>query len=82
MAKYKNTKSGVIIDTPALISGYYWEKVIAEAAEGETVEEEAELDKDLDGVTKNQIMQELDAMGIEYDPKARKQELYDLMARE
>ncbi|MDG2980303.1 hypothetical protein [Latilactobacillus curvatus] len=32
-----------------------------------------------DGVTRNQIMQELDAQGIKYDPKAKKQVLYDLM---
>lgn len=31
------------------------------------------------GVTKKDIMQELDAMGIEYDNRAKKQVLYDLM---
>lgn len=30
-------------------------------------------------ITKAEIMQELDAFGIEYNPRAKKQELYDLM---
>lgn len=29
--------------------------------------------------TKDEIMQELDAFGIDYNPKSKKQELYDLM---
>lgn len=32
-----------------------------------------------DGITKKQIMQELDAFGVKYDPKVKKQVLYDLM---
>lgn len=32
-----------------------------------------------DGINKKQIMQELDAFGIEYNPKANKPELYALM---
>ncbi|MDT7017005.1 hypothetical protein [Latilactobacillus curvatus] len=43
---------------------------------------EPEVSEDMagfDGVTRNQIMQELDAQGIKYDPKAKKQVLYDLM---
>ncbi|WP_288554150.1 hypothetical protein [uncultured Levyella sp.] len=30
-------------------------------------------------VTKKDIMQELDAFGVEYNPKAKKEELYQLM---
>ena len=30
-------------------------------------------------ITKAQIMQELDAFGIKYDPRMKKQELYELM---
>lgn len=33
----------------------------------------------LEGITKKQIMQELDAFGIKYNPSSKKQELYDLM---
>lgn len=32
-----------------------------------------------DGITIKEIKQELDAQGVEYDPKAKKQVLYDLM---
>ena len=38
-----------------------------------------EQDDMIDGVTKKEIMQELDAMGIEYNPRAKKEELYNLM---
>ncbi|WP_208422203.1 hypothetical protein [Latilactobacillus fragifolii] len=43
---------------------------------------EPEVSEDLagfDGITIKEIKQELDAQGIEYDPKAKKQVLYDLM---
>ncbi|MFT0190873.1 hypothetical protein ACI3E5_14695 [Candidatus Enterococcus avicola] len=33
----------------------------------------------LEGITKKQIMQELNAFGIKYNPISKKQELYDLM---
>lgn len=33
----------------------------------------------LEGITKKQIMQELDAFDIKYNPSSKKQELYDLM---
>lgn len=33
----------------------------------------------LEGITKKQIMQELDAFGIKYNPSSKKKELYDLM---
>lgn len=36
-------------------------------------------DDGFDGITVKQIKQELDAFGVEYDPKAKKQVLYDLM---
>ena len=34
---------------------------------------------DIDDVNRKDIMQELDAMGIQYNSRAKKQELYDLM---
>lgn len=34
---------------------------------------------DFDSITKKDIIQELDSMGMEYNPKAKKQELFDLM---
>jgi hypothetical protein len=39
-------------------------------------------DDEFDSITVTEIKQELDAQGIEYDPKAKKQELYDLMMGE
>ncbi|OFI49529.1 hypothetical protein BG261_02820 [Floricoccus tropicus] len=36
-------------------------------------------DDDFDGITVAQIKQELTAQGIEFNPRAKKQELYDLM---
>lgn len=33
----------------------------------------------IDGITVKQIKQELDAFGIKYDPRMKKQELYELM---
>lgn len=51
--------------------------------QGEEIQESAEPettgDEKYDSVTKAQIMQELDAFGVEYDNKATKRALYDLM---
>ena len=104
--RYKNTKTGAIIDSPCRISGGDWievkEKInetqAEEVNEVEEVEEikgkkvEGEIKKvtkeiieveeeieGIEGITVKEIKQELDAFGIEYNPKARKQELYDLM---
>lgn len=38
-------------------------------------------DEAFDDITVKQIKQELDAFGIKYDPRAKKQELYDLMLK-
>lgn len=48
-----------------------------EENEQETAQEEK--DDNIDGITKKEIMQELDAMGIKYNSRATKKELYDLM---
>lgn len=55
--------------------------VNAHVVEVETqVEEEPEENTiDFDGITLKQIKQELDAFGVEYDKRANKQTLYDLM---
>lgn len=49
------------------------EQVEQEAIESKTG------DENFDSITVPQIKQELDAFGIEYNPRAKKQELYDLM---
>ena len=59
------------------------QKIITKEAKKEAKEtaqdEKEEEIEGIQGVTKKEIMQELDAMGIEYNPRATKKELYDLM---
>lgn len=45
----------------------------------EPKETSSENMEDFDGITRAQIMQELDAFGVQYDKRANKQTLYDLM---
>ena len=92
--RYFNTLTKATIDTDFKISGGDWvleneskEAVIdiqandadSKKAEQEQVVEESNVDENYDGITKDQIMQELDAFGVEYDKRANKQVLYDLM---
>ena len=92
--RYFNTLTKATIDTEFKISGGDWvledelEKVVADIVvdtvddkqkEVEQVSEGTTGDETYDSVTKAQIMQELDAFGIEYDKKATKRVLYDLM---
>ena len=91
---YFNTLTKATIDTDFKISGGDWvleneskEAVVdiqandadSKKAEQEQVVEESNVDGNYDGITKNQIMQELDAFGVEYDKRANKKVLYDLM---
>lgn len=92
--RYFNTLTKATIDTEFKISGGDWvleneskEAVVdiqandadSKKAEQEQVVEESNVDGNYDGITKPQIMQELDAFGVEYDKRANKQVLYDLM---
>ena len=90
--RYFNTLTEATIDTEFKISGGDWvlegdakkqvlenDKEDAEQEPTETVSEVTTGDEKYDSVTKAQIMQELDAFGIEYDKKATKRALYDLM---
>ena len=45
----------------------------------EVVEEVDDSSDGIDGITVKEIKQELDAFGIKYDPRMKKQELYELM---
>ena len=89
-----NTLTKATIDTDFKISGGDWvleneskEAVVdiqandadSKKAEQEQVVEESNVDGNYDWITKDQIMQELDAFGIRYDKRANKQVLYDLM---
>lgn len=92
--RYFNTLTKATIDTEFKISGGDWvlENESKEAAvdiqandadskkaEQEQVVEESNVDGNYDWITKDQIMQELDAFGVGYDKRANKQVLYDLM---
>ena len=92
--RYFNTLTKATIDTEFKISGGDWvleneskEAVVdiqandadSKKPEQEQVVEESNVDGNYDRITKDQIMQELDAFGIRYDKRANKQVLYDLM---
>ncbi|MCT3118246.1 hypothetical protein ACXPVD_04340 [Lactococcus cremoris] len=92
--RYFNTLTKATIDTEFKISGGDWvleneskEAVVdiqsndadSKKPEQEQVVEESNVDGNYDWITKDQIMQELDAFGIRYDKRANKQVLYDLM---
>ncbi|MGN2263918.1 hypothetical protein [Lactococcus lactis] len=92
--RYFNTLTKATIDTEFKISGGDWvleneskEAVVdiqandadSKKTEQEQVVEESNVDGNYDRITKDQIMQELDAFGIRYDKRANKQVLYDLM---
>ena len=111
--RYKNTRTGAVIDSLCNISGKYWVKVEERTSDEEKVKIEdngsgegkvntdepdkvtdtpdvkqiieevvEEIDDSadgIDGITVKEIKQELDAFGIKYDPRMKKQELYELM---
>jgi hypothetical protein len=78
--KYRNIKTGAVIDSPCPIGGENWVPVIEEKKTVEPVIEIAENPvKTIDEMTKKEIMTELDSKGIEYNPRANKTELYNLM---
>lgn len=92
--RYFNTLTKATIDTEFKISGGDWvleneskEAVVdiqandadSKKPEQEQVVEESNVDGNYDWITKDQIMQELDAFGVEYDKRANKKVLYDLM---
>lgn len=92
MTKYYNTKTRAIIDSPLFISGENWikyedkdqvEETEIEAVEDEIVEEAEEKETEKPAadkkITKAKIENELEALGVEYDKKASKDELYALL---
>ncbi|MBS7578402.1 MULTISPECIES: hypothetical protein [unclassified Enterococcus] len=89
MTKYINKKTNSVIETNSVLSGNWVEasKFQPEVPSTDEKTEQAEVpvvdektgDEAYDSTTVAQIKQELDALGIEYSPKANKKELYDLM---
>lgn len=76
--QYKNKKTGVVIDTPCIINGGDWVPHV-EKTKKVVEEPEETTDNVPEEITKAQIMQELDAFGVKYNPRDKKQVLYDLM---
>lgn len=86
--KYQNTKTKIIIDVSSKIHGDNWIKVGElpnqppkknDEKQEDTLDNEPETDNVPKGITKEQIMKELDAFGTEYNPTDKKAILYDLM---
>lgn len=82
--RYINIKTGAIIDSPSKIISKKWkviEEVEAEEVEDELDEEDEEVEeiKSFEDIKVEEIKEELDFLGIKYNSKAKKQELYDLM---
>lgn len=89
--RYRNTKTGAVIDSPCTISGGDWvvydENEVIQDKQDENKKDDNEENQEQEEsdevaeLSKKEIMQELDALGIKYNPKANKQELYDLMMK-
>lgn len=82
--RFLNRKTGVIVDLPLEAPGGDWvtaegDKAQEKPAEGKTAPKQKAKVPAQEEVTKRDIMQELDAFGVEYNPKAKKEELYKLM---
>lgn len=91
--KYINTKSGFVMETDSVLAGIwvleteytpdthaeYTPETEVKTEEVKALDQETTGDEAYDAITVAQIKQELDAFGIEYDKKASKRALYDLM---
>ena len=84
--RYINRKTGAILDSPSIIYGGDWvdydkKDEVQEAAEKKS-EVKKESKKDSSELTKEEIINELEALGIDYDKKAKKEDLIKLMMGE
>ena len=84
--EYLNKRTGAIIDSPSPISGGEWveydKKDEVQDTHMEKVEDEKSVEESSTDLTKDEIMNELDALGIDYDKKAKKEDLIKLMMGE
>lgn len=89
--KYQNTRTKVIIDVSSKIHGDNWIEVGElpkqppkknDEKQDDVLDNEPETDDVPKGVTKEQIMKELDAFGTKYNPADKKATLYDLMMKQ
>jgi hypothetical protein len=80
-----NTKTGGVISSSSVAMGGFWVekgKEINEEKNEEVIEtksDQTENQDDKAAITKKEIMQELDALKIEYDSKMTKDELLKLL---
>lgn len=84
--RYINKKTGAILDSPSKIYGGDWidydkKDEVQEASEKRS-EVKKEAKKDSSELTKEEIINELEALGIDYDKKAKKEDLIKLMMGE
>ena len=91
MALYRNLKTGAVIDSPYNLTGANWvlESEFEKKEEVKEVKKEVPkpvkkkesklVDKKADEITKAEIIQELEAFGIEYKKNMTKKELIDLL---
>ena len=94
MFEYINVKTGSRISSPDILSGENWELYEGiEATDREPIDPtdnntnvgNTEVEESVlapSEITKKEIIAELEALGIEYDPKAKKDDLYRLMMGE
>lgn len=84
--RYFNKKTGAILDSPSKVYGGNWieydKKDDAQEAPKEKVEVKKPVEESSTDLTKEEIMNELDALGIDYDKKAKKEDLIKLMMGE
>ena len=85
--KYKNTKTGAIIDSPFKILGKNWVEVEKDEKEGvqknveETTEEYVEEEVDLEKMTKAQLIEFAKEHDVEINEKDTKTVIIDAIAK-
>lgn len=84
--RYFNKKTGAILDSPSKIYGGQWieydKKDDAQEEPKEKIEVKKPVEESSTDLTKEEIMNELEALGIDYDKKAKKEDLIKLMMGE
>lgn len=81
--KYFNKKTGAILDSPSKIYGGQWieydKKEDVQEPPKDKIEDKKPVEESSTDLTKEEVMNELEALGINYDKKAKKEDLIKLM---
>lgn len=85
--KYLNKRTGAILDSPSNCFGGEWieydsKEAIKETSSEKNVEDKKPVEESSTDLTKEEIINELEALGIDYDKKAKKEDLVKLMMGE